>query len=41
MMKYLGAEHGEPALNAMRALKRALDPADIMNPGKIIALGEA
>jgi D-lactate dehydrogenase (cytochrome) len=40
-MKYLGAEHGEPALNAMRALKRALDPADIMNPGKIIALGEA
>jgi len=37
-MKYLLAEHGEPALAAMRALKRALDPLDIMNPGKIVAL---
>jgi D-lactate dehydrogenase (cytochrome) len=36
-MKYLAAEHGEPALAAMRALKRALDPANIMNPGKIVA----
>src|ERR1700756_1631626 len=34
-MKYLEAEHGAPALAAMRALKRALDPLDIMNPGKI------
>jgi D-lactate dehydrogenase (cytochrome) len=34
-MKYLKAEHGEPALEAMRAVKRALDPCDIMNPGKI------
>jgi len=34
-MKYLKAEHGEPALAAMRAIKRALDPLDIMNPGKI------
>jgi D-lactate dehydrogenase (cytochrome) len=40
-MKYLAAEHGEPALDAMRALKRALDPANIMNPGKIVALGVA
>ncbi len=40
-MKYLKAEHGEPALAAMRALKRALDPLDILNPGKIVALGEA
>jgi D-lactate dehydrogenase (cytochrome) len=38
-MKYLAAEHGEPALAAMRALKRALDPLDILNPGKIVALG--
>jgi D-lactate dehydrogenase (cytochrome) len=38
-MKYLEAEHGEPALAAMRALKRALDPLDILNPGKIVALG--
>jgi D-lactate dehydrogenase (cytochrome) len=37
-MKYLAAEHGEAALDAMRALKRALDPANIMNPGKIVAL---
>ncbi len=37
-MKYLLAEHGAPALEAMRAIKRALDPLDIMNPGKIFAL---
>jgi len=37
-MKYLQAEHGEPALAAMRAIKRALDPLDIMNPGKIVSL---
>jgi D-lactate dehydrogenase (cytochrome) len=37
-MKYLPAEHGEPALAAMRAIKRALDPLDIMNPGKIFRL---
>jgi D-lactate dehydrogenase (cytochrome) len=37
-MKYLPAEHGEPALGAMRAIKRALDPQDIMNPGKIFSL---
>jgi D-lactate dehydrogenase (cytochrome) len=37
-MKYLLAEHGEPALAAMRAIKRALDPLDIMNPGKIVSL---
>jgi D-lactate dehydrogenase (cytochrome) len=37
-MKYLAGEHGEPALDAMRAIKRALDPLDIMNPGKIFTL---
>ena len=35
-MKYLMAEHGPAALEAMRAIKAALDPHDIMNPGKII-----
>lgn len=37
-MKYLQAEHGLPALEAMRAVKRALDPDDIMNPGKMLPL---
>jgi D-lactate dehydrogenase (cytochrome) len=35
-MKYLKAEHGE-ALGVMRAIKHALDPNDLMNPGKIVA----
>ena len=38
-MKYLEAEYGPAALEAMRAIKRALDPHNIMNPGKIVALG--
>jgi D-lactate dehydrogenase (cytochrome) len=37
-MKYLEAEHGAAALDVMRAIKLALDPHDIMNPGKIVAL---
>jgi D-lactate dehydrogenase (cytochrome) len=37
-MKYLEAEYGPPALAAMAAIKRALDPQDIMNPGKIVPL---
>ena len=34
--KYLKAELGPEALDAMRALKRALDPQNIFNPGKIV-----
>src|SRR3984885_5650016 len=37
-MKYLPAEHGEATLDTMRAIKRALDPLDILNPGKIFQL---
>jgi D-lactate dehydrogenase (cytochrome) len=34
---YLQAECGGPGLAAMRAIKRALDPLDILNPGKIVS----
>jgi D-lactate dehydrogenase (cytochrome) len=34
-IKYLDAEHGE-AVSVMRLLKEALDPAGILNPGKIL-----
>ena len=37
-MKYLAAEHGRAALDVMASIKRALDPHNIMNPGKIFAL---
>jgi len=36
-MKYLNRELGPAAVDAMRALKQALDPQGIMNPGKIVA----
>jgi D-lactate dehydrogenase (cytochrome) len=35
-MPYLSAEYGSAALYAMRAIKRALDPDNILNPGKIV-----
>lgn len=34
-LPYLEAEHGT-SLDAMRAIKHALDPHDLMNPGKLI-----
>jgi D-lactate dehydrogenase (cytochrome) len=34
-MKYLAREHGD-AIETMRAIKRALDPKDLLNPGKIL-----
>jgi D-lactate dehydrogenase (cytochrome) len=37
-MKYLLSEHGPAALAAMRSIKQAFDPLDIMNPGKIVPL---
>jgi D-lactate dehydrogenase (cytochrome) len=34
-MKFLEAEHGE-SLDVMRSIKRALDPHNRMNPGKVV-----
>ena len=36
-MPYLPDEAGPAAVATMRAIKRALDPRNIMNPGKIVA----
>ena len=36
-MDYLIAEHGE-AVSFMRSIKQALDPDNLMNPGKILRL---
>jgi D-lactate dehydrogenase (cytochrome) len=37
-IKYLAIEHSPAALDAMRLIKRSLDPQNILNPGKIISL---
>ena len=34
--KYLIAEHGEVAVEVMRAVKAALDPRNLLNPGKVL-----
>jgi D-lactate dehydrogenase (cytochrome) len=34
--KYMQLEHGEGALAVMRAIKQALDPHHLMNPGKVL-----
>ncbi len=37
--KYLPLEHGEVAVDVMRTLKQALDPHNLLNPGKILPPG--
>ncbi len=37
-MQFMAEEHGEDALDLMRALKTAFDPNNILNPGKVIHL---
>ena len=37
-IKYLEAEHGASSLAVMASIKRALDPENIMNPGKILSI---
>ena len=36
-IRYLAQEHG-PGIEVMAAIKKALDPLNILNPGKIFAL---
>ena len=37
-MDFLIAEHGGDAISVMRTLKIAMDPQNIMNPGKIVRI---
>jgi D-lactate dehydrogenase (cytochrome) len=37
-MKYMKIEHGPAALAVMAGIKRTLDPQNILNPDKIVAV---
>jgi D-lactate dehydrogenase (cytochrome) len=37
-MAYLDEEHGADAVQVMREIKRALDPRNILNPGKLVSM---
>jgi D-lactate dehydrogenase (cytochrome) len=36
--KFMELEHGPGALNVMRQIKQLLDPNNLLNPGKVLAL---
>jgi D-lactate dehydrogenase (cytochrome) len=38
-MQYLVEEHGPHAVALMRSIKRAMDPHNIFNPGKVVSFG--
>jgi glycolate oxidase len=40
-MRFLGKEIGETGLDLMRAIKNALDPTHMLNPGKLVPFKEA
>lgn len=35
-LKHMRNEHGDGAVDVMKAVKAALDPQNIMNPGKVV-----
>lgn len=37
-LQFMSEEHGEDALDLMRSLKKAFDPNNILNPGKVIRI---
>jgi D-lactate dehydrogenase (cytochrome) len=37
-MRYLETEHGLDTVDLMRRIKRALDPQNILNPGKVVSI---
>lgn len=39
--RFLALEFGEPALALMRTIKKAIDPHDILNPGKLLPATQA
>jgi len=39
--QYLVSEHGAEAVELMRQIKTALDPHNLLNPGKILPPAEA